>query len=112
MIIPYLTPTEERVYAALREADGRLLTVSGIATAALGHDFNAIHLVRAHIMNLRRKLPAGAIQNVPGRGYRWTGGAHSVPVLSQARRNEQMSKALLKAQAQRQEQRQTARARG
>jgi hypothetical protein len=71
----HLTKTEQRIYDALVAADGKFLPTSDIAMIALGTDFEAHTLVRAHICNMRKKLPDGAIESNRTRGYRWTPGS-------------------------------------
>lgn len=70
--IPHLTPTEQALYRALREADGTPVSREALARL-LPHGDPGGDLLTVHICTLRRKLTssgAGEIAVVRGIGYR------------------------------------------
>lgn len=78
-----LTPTEKQLYAAIVNADGRVVAVRDLVRA-IGHnpmfDRSDSTLIRAHISNLRRKVGSDVIGSGQGLGgYYWREGRFHEP---------------------------------
>ncbi|NJP07055.1 MAG: response regulator transcription factor [Chloroflexaceae bacterium] len=68
----HLTPTEFALIDCLTETSGQVLSYRDIVRRTHGHQTNdseAQLLLKAHIRNLRRKIPANYLVNVRGTGY-------------------------------------------
>lgn len=70
-----LTPTENKLYWLFKGAPGRVFTKDNIMDAlyTLSPDPPDPKIVDIMVSKLRRKLPAGTIETVWGRGHRYVG---------------------------------------
>lgn len=70
-----LTRREVALLTCLMQAGGRCVSASQIMDSLYGYDIDIeSNALSVHIHNLRRKLGAGVIETVRGRGYRISGG--------------------------------------
>ena len=87
--IPYgMTPTEAQLYAAIVNADGRVVPVRDLVRA-IGYqptfDYSDSTLIRRHIFNLRGKVGRDVIGSGHGMGgYYWREGRFHEPSIPPA----------------------------